>query len=54
MPGMMAAACYAARAWREGRQRAARWCAALFGALLRTRLAVVALRTRCAAAAPPA
>jgi len=26
---MMAAACYATRTWWEGRQRAARWCAAL-------------------------
>jgi alpha-1,2-mannosyltransferase len=34
VPGMMAAAYYAARAWREGRLRAARWCAALAGALL--------------------
>ncbi len=34
VPGMMAAACYASRAWREGRRRAARWCAALAGALL--------------------
>ena len=34
VPGMMAAAYYASRAWREGRQRAACWCAALAGALL--------------------
>jgi alpha-1,2-mannosyltransferase len=34
VPGMMATACYASRAWREGRRRAARWCAALAGALL--------------------
>ena len=34
VPGMMAAAWYAARAWRAGRRAAARWCAALAGALL--------------------
>ena len=34
VPGMMAAAHYASRAWQAGKRRAARWCAALAGALL--------------------
>jgi alpha-1,2-mannosyltransferase len=34
VPGMMAAAYYASRAWQAGRRSAARWCAALAGALL--------------------
>ena len=34
VPGMMAAAHYASRAWQAGRRSAARWCAALAGALL--------------------
>jgi alpha-1,2-mannosyltransferase len=34
MPGMMAAACYASRAWQAGQRSAARWAAALAGALL--------------------
>jgi len=34
VPGMMAAAHYGSRAWRAGRRSAARWCAALAGALL--------------------
>jgi alpha-1,2-mannosyltransferase len=34
VPGMMAAARYASRAWQAGKRRAARWCAALAGALL--------------------
>jgi alpha-1,2-mannosyltransferase len=34
VPGMMAAAHYAWRAWQAGRRSAARWCAALVGALL--------------------
>jgi alpha-1,2-mannosyltransferase len=34
VPGMMAAAHYAWRAWQAGRRSAARWCAALAGALL--------------------
>jgi alpha-1,2-mannosyltransferase len=34
VPGMMAAGHYASRAWQVGKRRAARWCAALAGALL--------------------
>ena len=34
LPGMMAAAHYAWRAWQVGRRNAGRWCAALVGALL--------------------
>ncbi|MGH3293079.1 MAG: glycosyltransferase 87 family protein, partial [Trebonia sp.] len=34
VPGMMAAAHYAWRAWQAGKRRAAGWCAALAGALL--------------------
>jgi alpha-1,2-mannosyltransferase len=34
VPGMMTAAYYASRAWREGRRAAAGWCAALAAALL--------------------
>jgi len=34
VPGMIAAAYYACRAWRDGRRAAARWCAALATALL--------------------
>jgi alpha-1,2-mannosyltransferase len=34
VPGLMAAAHYASRAWQAGKRRAARWCAALAGALL--------------------
>jgi alpha-1,2-mannosyltransferase len=33
VPGMMAAAYYASRAWQAGRRSAARWCAALAGVL---------------------
>jgi len=36
VPGMMAAAYYAARAWRAGRPAVARWCAALAAVLLLT------------------
>lgn len=34
VPGVIAAAYYAARAWRDGRRAAARWCAALAAGLL--------------------
>ena len=34
VPGTMTAACYAARAWKASRRKAAGWCAALAGALL--------------------
>jgi len=34
VPGIMAAAAYAARAWKAGQRKAARWCAALAGVML--------------------